>query len=740
MKNRIFKSSLALIAALVLLFTALPVSAGSFSSYTYSIDGETLPSPDAYTPLEVIDSAKIWILKNGERTSLDPALNAPTDIETDDEGNIYIADPKNNRIIIMTEYYQVITIISEFNNSQGVGDSLAAPQGVFIWEGLLTTTDPELDPDGDGYYTSKQIYVTDTDNKRIVIFDAEGNYMRHIEEPESDIFEEGNQYKPIAVAVDGAGRIYVVSETTTEGIISLTNEGEFAGFIGANKATYNVLQLIWRRFQSEEQRKASETIVPYTYNNITIDDEGFVYVTSTPDDMQVRIDAIRNSDATYAPVKKLNTKGTDIMRRNGFFIPAGEVNFRSFNYDKNVPTGPSTIVDVALGPEGTWSIIDETRSKVYTYDKNGELLFAFGDQGTQLGNLQRAAGIVYLGDKMLVLDSVTSSFTVYTRTNYGDLLITALEHSNNRLYNEAASDWQKILQRNNNFDAAYIGLGQSYYRRGEWSKAMDYFKIAYATKDYSKAFSEYRKDWVTKYIWVIPIVLIVFFVALTMLFKYAGKVNKRASVSGKKKTYWEELMYAFHLIFHPFDGFWDLKHEKRGSVRAALTILALTAAVFAWQAVGRAFIFNPRGSYASILAQLSGLLVPLMLWATANWCLTTLFEGEGSFKDIFIACSYSLTPIVLIIPVTILLTHVVTLSEQGFITLIESMCYVWLFILIFFGTMVTHDYSLGKNIITVLGTILVMAVIMFVAILFSGLMVRMVSFVSNIITELRFRM
>ena len=737
--KRIIKTSFIIFAALVLLMTALPVNAASYSTYTYSKDRDTLASPDAYTPLETISSENITHLENGEVVGLDPALDTPTDIEVDSDGNIYIADPKNNRIVVISEYYQQKLIIDTFLNSQGVEDALAGPQGVFIWEGLLPTDDPGLDPDGDGYYAAKEIYVADTENRRIVIFDGEGNYIRHLEQPQSDVFEENSQYSPTAVAVDGSGRIYVVSSSTYQGIISLTSEGEFAGYIGAQKVTYNVFQMIWRRFQTAEQRAKTEINVSTEYNNITIDDDGFVYVTTNTIDEDTLTNAIGSSDASYAPVKKLNTKGTDIMRRNGFYMPAGELNFRPSRYDNGV-TGPSSIVDVALGPEGTWSIVDENRSKVYTYDKNGELLFAFGDMGSQMGNLKKIAGIVYLDSKMLVLDKETSSFTVYTRTPYGDLLITALEHANNRLYSLAEEDWKAILQRNNNFDAAYIGLGQAYYRMGKWQTAMDYFKIAYATEEYSEAFSELRKDWVSRYIWVIPIVVVAFFVVLSLIFKYASKVNARAAVSGKKKTYWEELMFALHLIFHPFDGFWDLKHEKRGSVRAALTILTLVAAVFAWQAVGRSFIFNPYGSYSSIISQLSGLLLPLILWTTANWCLTTLFEGEGSFKDIFVACCYSLTPIILLVPIATLLTHVVTLSEQGFVNLILNVCYVWLFLLIFFGTMITHDYTIGKNIITILGTILVMAIIMFVAILFSGLIVKMVSFVSNIITEIRFRM
>ena len=50
--------------------------------------------------------------------------------------------------------------------------------------------------------------------------------------------------------------------------------------------------------------------------------------------------------------------------------------------------------------------------------------------------------------------------------------------------------------------------------------------------------------------------------------------------------------------------------------------------------------------------------------------------------------------------------------------------------------MVTHDYSMNKNVLTVLGTIVAMAVIMFVAILFSSLLIKMVTFVISIFTEI----
>ena len=200
------------------------------------------------------------------------------------------------------------------------------------------------------------------------------------------------------------------------------------------------------------------------------------------------------------------------------------------------------------------------------------------------------------------------------------------------------------------------------------------------------------------------------------------------------------MLYGFHVLTHPFDGFWDLKHEKRGSLRAGLVFLAIAVVTFFYQAIGQGYLFNPRGGYSTIFTQIISVAVPLLLFITANWCLTTLMEGEGSFKDIFVAVCYSLLPVpILIIPSTIL-SNVVAANEKSFVSLLVSLAFVWAGFLIFFGTMVTHDYSLGKNLITIVMTIVGMVFIMFVALLFTTLLGKIVGFISNIITEIAYRL
>ena len=765
-----------LIALLLVMLAAIMVL-GSFSgaaiepyqTYTYSADGFALYSPAAYATPQTFNYMDVFA-GIAEPVNFDK----PTDIYADDAGNVYLADSGNHRIIVMSgEDYKVKTIIQKFDNN-GYADSFNECRGVFV--------------------DKNYVYVCDTNNERIVVFDRYGDFsksVRVIGKPTGSLFGATTQYNPVAVAVDQYERIFVISYTTFEGVIVMTNEGVFTGYIGAQKGNYSALELILRRFQSAESRETSKKNTSTEFNNISIDKDGFIYVTTNTIDPGQQQSAIKSKAADYAPVKKLNSAGAEIMKRNGFFAPGGEVDVmeRTTDPTKLNSIGASSIVDVAIGEEGTWTIADQKRSKLFTYDQNGVLLYAFGDKGIQQGNIQSISAITYQGEKLIVLDKDAKSFTVFQRTDYGDLLINALRCENMRQYEESVDAWLSVLQYNNNFDSAYIGVGRAYYRQGEavfvspdgqayykqssvavyngkeivkytvdgtpdgevleinpefnktgYDLAMEYLSAAYDTENWSNAYKEVRKEWIATYIPFILIAVVAVVILLSKFLKFAGKYNAKVALLGvQKKTLRQELMYVFHLVFHPFDGFWDLKHEKRGSVRASLVILGVVILSFYYQSIGTGYVMNPEGTYSTIVTQILSVGLPFILWIISNWCLTTLFEGEGSFKDIFIATSYSLAPLPLFLIISTIMSNFVTLEESALASMLVVVAFVWAGMLIFFGTMVTHDYSFSKNLLMCVATIVGMAVIMFVGFLFSSLIGKMVAFVSSIINEISYR-
>ncbi len=706
---------LLIVMAVIMVLPSVVGAEPPYATYTYSSQGEVLASPTAYVPDIVIDHSYM---------GLSASLGDMRDLFVAPDDKVYVVDAASNSVYVFDRYYKFIFQINSFVNDQGVPDSFASPSGVFV--------------------NDEYIFVCDSDKNRIVLFDLEGNFVKIIPEPVSSYFEEGSIYKPVACVVDDYGRIFVVSSTTYQGIIVLNMDGDFFGFIGAQKVSVSALDLIWANFQSSDSKKDDREYVSTEFNNITIDDQNFIYVTTSSIDEAKQQSAITGKDKSgdFAPVKKLNAAGADVMKRNGFYPPSGEVKLTVDLTGESTISGPSKIVDCAIGPEGTWSIIDEKRSKVFTYDANGALLFAFGDKiGTQIGNIESATAIEYQGSNILILDKAARCIVRFRRTEYADLLFEALKHDNERLYDATIDDWSEILKRNNNFDAAYVQIGKSLYRQGKYEEAMEYYKAAYDTANYSEAYKEIRKEWASKFFWIIPIVLVAFFVALGKFLGYAGKVNKRTALKVGRKSLKEELLYAFHVIVHPFDGFWDLKHEKRGSVRSGFAILLITIVAYFYSSIGKGYIFNPRPTTDfNIMGAVAAVGAPLLLWVVANWCLTTLFEGEGSMKDIFVACCYCLTPLpLLLVPATIASNFLVE-AEGSIITLLTSFAFIWLILLLFFAMMVTHDYSVGKNILTCISTIVGMAFLMFIGILFSSLVGKMISFVTNIVVELNFRM
>ena len=703
-------------------FTIGSSASSAYQTYTYSINGQALYSPDAYVASQVVNAADMGVEK----------LNNPTDMVADSEGRIYIANQGNNEILVLDRYYKKVYSITNFINDKGNADSFNKPEGVFIVEG-----DPENENNVNG-----ELWVCDTVNERLVVFDRlTGEFKKIVDKPSSQLFDSERPYAPIAMTIDQYGRIYIVSRSHYEGIIVLDPAGVFVGYIGAQQVSISAWEIFWRKIQTDEQKKLSTQLISTTFNNMTITSKGFIYVTTDQiSDSDVE-NAIKNHAkvGTYMPVKLLNPAGEEIMRRNGFWPPAGEIDFSKDKSDDI--SGVSKITDVAVGPEDTWSIIDEKRQKIYTYDFNGNLLFAFGDKGLMLGSITSIEAICYQGDILLALDKGNEgSIVVYERTKYGDMLINAIAAENNLDYNYAIECWESVLQRNSNFDAAYVGIGNALYRSGKYAESLEYFETAYDTENWSNSYKEVRKEWMADWILLILVLIVGVIILVVKFFAYAGKVNKRVAVDGRaRKSFGEDLLFGFHIIFHPFDGFYDLKHEHRGSVRAALVFLGATVLTFFYQGVGQGYVLNPTRATPTIFTQIISVLVPVFLFVIANWCLTTLFEGEGSFKDIFVAVSYCLVPLpMLIIPAT-LASNWVTTTEASLVTFVGTLAFIWVGLLLIAGIMVTHDYPMFKNIITILGTIVAMACIIFIALLFSMLLTKLVSLVTNVISEIQYR-
>lgn len=204
--------------------------------------------------------------------------------------------------------------------------------------------------------------------------------------------------------------------------------------------------------------------------------------------------------------------------------------------------------------------------------------------------------------------------------------------------------------------------------------------------------------------------------------------------------YLSTLRYCLHVIFRPFDGFWDLKREKRGSISAALTITFGVIIVYILQRQYTAFLFNTNNvKELNIILEIVSVLLPFVLWCIANWCLTTLADGEGTFKDIVIATSYALTPIILIQAPLIILSYVFNLDEGAFYYFFTTVSLIWSAGLLIIGTMITHDYSMKKTLLTIVGILISMAVMIFIGLLFSSVIQQIVGFFYVLYKEFAFR-
>ncbi|MDR2717213.1 MAG: YIP1 family protein [Treponema sp.] len=210
------------------------------------------------------------------------------------------------------------------------------------------------------------------------------------------------------------------------------------------------------------------------------------------------------------------------------------------------------------------------------------------------------------------------------------------------------------------------------------------------------------------------------------------------------KTWWRHLgktlKYSLYTAAHPLDGFWDLTHEKRGSLAAANVIVALAVLVEIMRLTLTSFQFvTINMEYFNAVIVMMSILLPIFLWVVANWSLTTLMDGKGRMLDIYMAIAYALAPSVIINAVMIVLSRLITFDEGAVYWVLAGFSTLWTGILIIAGMMMIHDYSMTKTVFSSLLTIVGMGVMVFIFVVFFSLISDAAAYFVSLYKEILFR-
>ena len=436
-------------------------------SYIYCKFGLPVDIPCVFTFHAGID----LICADGIRAS------NPQDMHVHNPRNeIYVLDSGNNRVMVFDFSFSFVRTIDYFL-IDGMAGSLNRPEGIFI--------------------TAEDVmYIADTENNRILVGDLYGNIYQVFGLPPGLVGYSSDLFLPTKLVVDDGGRIYVIARHINRGILRLAPEGYFTGFIGAPRVRLSLFDRFWRSISTREQRARMRQLVPTEYSNLAICELNFIFGTiATLEASDVRAAVInRDMSGTTTPIKKLNSLGDDVLKRFGVHAPLGDLFFRD---------QPSRIIDVALGNNGMYSLLDANNGKVFTYTEEGILLSIFGNIGNRAGNFQVPSAIAYIGDSIVVLDLRLSQLLVFEPTFYGTVLLGAVAADVAGDRELSIEKWTEVSRLNGRFEHAFNVLGHIAFDNGDYATAMEYFLFSLDFANYSRAKERIRDDIMSRYFPVI---------------------------------------------------------------------------------------------------------------------------------------------------------------------------------------------------------------------------------------------
>ena len=643
----------------------LPVAASQATSYTYTMDdqSEMVRTQDAYLP---------------DRTITDLGLSDPEDMIIDDNNQAYIVDTGNRRIVIFdlnTE--KVVKVINKQTVESKDFTGFDTPKGIF------RTNEGE-------------IYVADTGAKTVFRFTKDFEYVRRYDRPTAPIFADTN-YEPSKVAVDSGNNLYIVSEGVYAGIIQLANTGEFLGYFTSNKATLTPQQVFLKIIYTKEQQKKSAALntLPSTFSNVYVDKKGTAYSVCMG----------KGGDL----LKKHSTNGKNMF--NGAIISS------------------DAFTDVTADDNG---IIYASDSKgfIWVYTNSGEVIFSLGEQAedTDISGLFSSLTTIAVDrdGNIWTADGKKGFLQSFTPTEYATTIFKALDEYENGDYDDALKDWNYVLQLNQMSVLAHNGVAKAYFNAEKYDKAMEHFEIAGNRDGYSDAFWEVRNKSIQKWLGTVLVILIIL-IALKVII---GFIDKNKIIKKKKRALGKvlkntpvigEIGYAFKCAKHPIDRYYDIRVHKNGSMIAATIIYIVFFGVYMLYQTSKGFIYQyTKVEDMDMGAVVVGFFAILILFIVCNYLVTSITDGDGTLKQVYMIPAYGLMPIMICMLATIGMSYVLTYNESFILTVIMIIGLVWSIAVIFEGLSTVHDYDFKNTVVSLLITavfMLIAAIVVLVVII-----------------------
>lgn len=684
-----------------------------YQSYNYNVWGESVPVPATYKVKQVIDG----------KTLMTKPFKDAGDLFVDENGNIYVLDSGNGRIVVLNKDFKVSRIISKITTGKTDKDGDPEIIDISLASGIYIASD-------------ESIWIACGANEGLINLRQDGSLIRQIKKPSGKNAPANLVFKPSKIAIGIDGTIYTVSEGVFQGIIEMSPDGTFLGYFGSNRVDVTlkvITELFWKKFFSLFSDTATENmikIVPIEYSSIDMNSRGFIYAVTS------------DSLNSMFEIKKLDPKGNNIIRvKPSSDVPAGVVlnigNYGDIETAYEQGTKVDTkFMDVSVDKQGFIYSLDAQRGRIFEYDQESNLIAIFGGLGSQRGCFENPVAVECVDDKILVLDKKTGEITVFENTNFGTSVRNATIKFNDGLYLDAENEWFSVLQQSTNYELAYTGIGKALFSRKQYAMSMKYYKLGYDKKGYDEAYTEYRKDIIRNNLTVILFGLLFILLLFFLIRKFILKKSK----SKRQDLKTGKLQKLSYVLFHPFKASDDVRTENKGSIAYSIGIVSFLIITRILKIGLTGFLFNnARLEYIKITQEFFIIAGIYGIWILSNWAVSTLMEGEGRVRDITIVTANALIPLIVADILNLVLSNLLTIREGAFIGFISGLALYWTAMLLFIGIMTIHRYSGGRAIVSISFTIVGIIFILFLGSLVYSLFSQMLVFFGNIITEIMYR-